>query len=84
MLLSWSNNGYKVVINALATMSVERRKIIQAYGAELVLTPGSEGMKGAIAKAKEVAAERNGWVPLQFANPSKPSCSCGYNWPRNS
>ena len=54
-------------------MSVERRKIIQAYGAELVLTPGSEGMKGAIAKAKEVAAERNGWVPLQFANPSNPA-----------
>jgi cysteine synthase A len=55
------------------TMSLERRKIIQAYGAELVLTPGSEGMKGAIAKAKEVAAEKNGWVPLQFANPSNPA-----------
>ena len=65
--------GYKVVIVMPDTMSVERRKIIQAYGAELVLTPGSEGMKGAIAKAKEVAAERNGWVPLQFANPSNPA-----------
>ena len=54
-------------------MSVERRKIIQAYGAELVLTPGSEGMKGAIAKAKEIAEEKNGWVPLQFANPSNPA-----------
>ena len=67
--LAWvgAAKGYKVVIVMPDTMSVERRKIIQAYGAELVLTPGSEGMKGAIAKAKEVAAERNGWVPLQFA-----------------
>ena len=64
--------GYKVIIVMPETMSVERRKIIQAYGAELVLTPGSEGMKGAIAKAQEVAKERNGWVPLQFANPSNP------------
>ena len=73
--LSWvgAAKGYKVVIVMPETMSVERRKIIQAYGAELVLTPGSEGMKGAIAKAKEVAAERNGWVPLQFANPSNPA-----------
>ena len=73
--LAWvgAAKGYKVVIVMPDTMSVERRKIIQAYGAELVLTPGSEGMKGAIAKAKEVAAERNGWVPLQFANPSNPA-----------
>ena len=47
-------------------------KIIQAYGAELVLTPGSEGMKGAIAKAEEIAEERNAWVPLQFNNPANP------------
>jgi len=52
--------------------SVERRKIIQAYGAELVLTPGSEGMKGAIAKAEAIAAERNGFLPLQFENPANP------------
>ena len=73
--LAWvgAAKGYKVVIVMPDTMSVERRKIIQAYGAELVLTPGSEGMKGAIAKAKEVAAERDGWVPLQFANPSNPA-----------
>ena len=63
--LSWvgAAKGYKVV---------ERRKIIQAYGAELVLTPGSEGMKGAIAKAQEIAQERNGWLPLQFNNPANP------------
>ena len=72
--LSWvgAAKGYKVVIVMPETMSVERRKIIQAYGAELVLTPGSEGMKGAIAKAKEIAQERNGWLPLQFNNPANP------------
>ena len=71
--LAWvgAAKGYKVIIVMPETMSLERRKIIQAYGAELVLTPGSEGMKGA--KAKEVAAEKNGWVPLQFANPSNPA-----------
>ncbi|WP_369350516.1 cysteine synthase A [Streptococcus hillyeri] len=70
--LAWvgAAKGYKVVIVMPDTMSIERRKIIQAYGAELVLTPGSEGMKGAIAKAHEIAEERNGFVPLQFANPA--------------
>ncbi|HGQ4078054.1 TPA: PLP-dependent cysteine synthase family protein [Streptococcus pneumoniae] len=72
--LSWvgAAKGYKVVIVMPETMSVERRKIIQAYGAELVLTPGSEGMKGAIAKAQEIAAERDGFLPLQFDNPANP------------
>lgn len=72
--LSWvgAAKGYKVVIVIPETMSVERRKIIQAYGAELVLTPGSEGMQGAIAKAEEIAKERNGWLPLQFNNPANP------------
>lgn len=72
--LAWvgAAKGYKVVIVMPETMSVERRKIIQAYGAELVLTPGSEGMKGAIAKAEAIAAERNGFLPLQFENPANP------------
>lgn len=72
--LAWvgAAKGYKVIIVMPETMSIERRKIIQAYGAELVLTPGSEGMKGAIAKANQIAEERNGWVPLQFANPANP------------
>ena len=72
--LSWvgAAKGYKVVIVMPETMSVERRKIIQAYGAELVLTPGSEGMKGAIAKAQEIAAERDGFLPLQFNNQANP------------
>lgn len=73
--LAWvgAAKGYKVIIVMPETMSIERRKIIQAYGAELVLTPGSEGMKGAIAKAQEIAAEKNAWLPLQFSNPSNPS-----------
>ncbi|MBX8936561.1 cysteine synthase A [Enterococcus gilvus] len=64
--------GYPVTLVMPKTMSVERRKLMQAYGANLVLTPGSEGMKGAIAKAKELADE-NGWfVPAQFDNPANP------------
>ncbi|OTO09093.1 cysteine synthase A [Enterococcus sp. 3H8_DIV0648] len=64
--------GYPVTLVMPETMSIERRKLMQAYGANLVLTPGSEGMKGAIAKAKELADE-NGWfVPAQFDNPANP------------
>ncbi|MGX7203793.1 cysteine synthase A [Enterococcus pingfangensis] len=64
--------GYAVTLVMPDTMSVERRKLMQAYGAELVLTPGAEGMKGAIAKAKELAEEKNGFIPAQFDNPSNP------------
>lgn len=73
--LAWvgAAKGYKVVIVMPETMSLERRKLIQAYGAELVLTPGAEGMKGAIAKAKVLAEERQGFIPMQFQNPANPS-----------
>lgn len=64
--------GYKVVIVMPDTMSIERRKLMKAYGAQLILTPGAEGMKGAIAKATELAKEDGYYMPLQFDNPANP------------
>lgn len=65
--------GYRVILTMPETMSIERRNLLAAYGAELVLTEGSKGMNGAIAKAKELASEiPNSFIPSQFDNPSNP------------
>ena len=66
--------GYKIIIVMPETMSVERRQLMKAYGAELVLTEGSKGMKGAIAKANELKEEiENSFIPGQFVNPANPA-----------
>ena len=66
--------GYRIIIVMPETMSVERRQLMKAYGAELVLTEGSKGMKGAIAKADELAKEISGsFIPGQFVNPANPA-----------
>ena len=66
--------GYRAILTRPETMSVERRNILKAYGAEIVLTEGSKGMKGAIAKADELAAEiPGGFIPGQFVNPANPA-----------
>ena len=65
--------GYHLVIIMPETMSVERRKLMQGYGAELILTPGADGMKGSIAKAEELVKEKGYFMPMQFENPANPA-----------
>lgn len=64
--------GYRLILVMPESMSVERRKQMKAYGAEIVLTPKEGGMKAAIAKANELREELNGWIPMQFENPVNP------------
>ncbi len=69
-----ASRGYKIVLTMPETMSIERRNLLKAYGAQLVLTDGSKGMKGAIAKAQELAAETpNSFIPGQFTNMANPA-----------
>ncbi len=68
-----SARGYRIIFTMPETMSVERRKLMKAYGAEIVLTEGAKGMKGAIAKAEELAGETGGVILGQFTNPANPA-----------
>jgi cysteine synthase A len=64
--------GYRLILTMPDTMSMERRRLLAAYGAELLLTPGSQGMRGAVQKAEELAAEHGYFMPQQFKNPANP------------
>ncbi len=74
LALTAAVKGYRLILTMPDTMSIERRRILQAYGAELVLTPGKEGMSGAIAKAAQLSKQYPGaYIPQQFTNPANPA-----------
>jgi len=64
--------GYRLILTMPDTMSVERQRLLGAYGAELILTPGAQGMRGAIARAEEIRIAKNCFMPMQFSNPANP------------
>ncbi|MDP3279399.1 MAG: cysteine synthase A [Deltaproteobacteria bacterium] len=75
LALACAVKGYKLVLTMPESMSLERRALLEAYGAELVLTPADEQMEGAIARAKQLLTERkDSWMPSQFDNPANPKC----------
>ena len=77
--------GYKVILTMPDSMSIERRKLLKAYGAEVVLTPGESGMAGAVKKAEELNREiRGSWISGQFNNPSNQQTTSGYVWFQSS
>ncbi len=81
LALACAVKGYRLVLTMPDTMSIERRRLAAAYGAEVVLTPGAKGMTGAVGKAREIAAERGGFVPQQFENPANPAAHAATTGP---
>jgi cysteine synthase A len=76
--------GYRVALTMPESLNIERRKLLLGYGAELILTPAVEGMRGSIRRAEEVAAERGYYMPNQFENPANPQAHRTHTGPERS